>query len=107
MREFTVMKNGIRICSIFASGNLQALCAVLDVDVFPDCPMHTHQGLLLAKVDIDNYMIFERTDRHAENIAVNINNKRKRKVFKHKVSARVQQLFTLPLLNVEAAHYVV
>lgn len=107
MREFTVIKNGIRISSLFASGNLQALCDFLDIQGFPSFPIHTHEGLLLARVDDDNYLIFERDDMHAKAIALTVINKSKPKPVTHKLSKRVQRYFTLPIMKMETAHYVV
>lgn len=105
MREFIVMKNGKRIKTIIASGNLQALCDALDVKGVPEFPINTFQGLLLAKVGVDTYMIFERTDTHAEGLALNIISQNKPKTITHKISAQVKQFFALPITEV-AQHVV-
>lgn len=107
MPKYVVVKNGIRIRSVVATGNLKALCDVLSVEGFPKFPMYTQQGLLLAKVDNDHYMIFECTDVNAEGIATSIINQNSARTLKHKISARINKLLTLPTLNIEAAHHVV
>ncbi len=107
MPRYIVMKNGIRISSVVATGNLKALCDFLSIEGFPKFPMHTHQGLLLAKVGNDIYMTFDCTDVNANGIATSIINQNNVRTLKHKISARLNKLMTLPTLNVEAAHHVV
>ena len=110
MPNFIVLKNGVHLDMINASGNLKALCTAINITGLPKFPMHVHQGLLLAKVGSAQYITFDCTDDHAHKIAEDIINEKRGDTVKKKRPALIPCLFRLPLLStftLEEPSYVV
>lgn len=98
MRNFMVLKNGEHLDIIHTSGNLKALCEVLHITGLPELPMHTYKGVLLAKVDNDQYLVFDFSDYEAHDIALSIIKKPCAKPVKKPRSLRLPKAFQLPKL---------
>lgn len=113
MRNFIVLKNRENLGVVHASGNLKALFEAIKIVGKPNFPIHVHEGLLLAKIGHDHYMVFDCTDGHAHDLALSVLEKTAKKPKTQSISVRKPPLFrltrllALASLNTKETAYVV